>query len=86
MSSRRDDPRGGHEHLTLGQVGEQRGTAKGIEFAEDIVENEYRWASYPFADDAVGGELQREREAALLTLRRVCSRRLRRDFSSKVKN
>jgi hypothetical protein len=48
-----------------------------VELGEHVVEQEHRWAADALAHQAVCGESQRQRQAALLALRGVRARRHR---------
>ena len=67
-------PRGCQQRLTRRQVCHQRGRASGVEFAEYVVEQQYRRRTRELPHDVVAGEPQREGKGALFALRRLVPR------------
>ena len=66
---------GGEDHLAGGQVVQQRRGAPWVELAEHVVEHEHGCAAGPVGHQAVRGQAQRQRQRALLALRRMGARR-----------
>ena len=70
----RERARGRQQRLTGGQVAHQRRGARAVELAEDVVQQQDGRGLGDVGDDPMAREPQRERQRALLALRRLRAR------------